>query len=46
MIDHFKVVIESDAYDGIKYKNMHQHKFAAAVLFQPPEATDLIIPYF
>ena len=45
-IEHFKVVVLGDVNDGIKYKNLHQSKFAAAVLYQAPEATDLVIPDF
>ncbi len=45
-IEHFKVVIMGDIFDGIKYKNLHQSKFAAASLYQSPEAIDLVIPDF
>ena len=45
-IDDFKIVVLGHVIDGVKVKGLHLHKFAAANLCKPPEASSLQMPEF
>ena len=45
-IEHFKVVVMGDVFDGIKHRGQINTRFAASSLLMPPEASELTMPTF
>ena len=45
-IDHFRIVVMGDEYDGVKHKVKLNTRFSAACVFRPPEANQLALPDF